>query len=634
MRRLSFRSWLRGIAAVTLLCLVAVPAAATPTRVAARAASSPGLLFPGPAQGIADVQTPPASSWVNGCNSQLNAEAGRVGGTTIKAGTAIQANTGCGHATLALHVSGHGRFQATFGVAADDTTGKPGIVHVLVSDHEGMIIRGMVVKVSAASGPHAFALDVTSGAEITLDFVGAPKTYLYGVALSGAAWTYRPAPGDAGALPAGATAVNLARAATTCNAHGVGDAGSVITVTAAGIPANRALTASACGTATLTELGAAGTLVLRYGIVDTAASIGLSVLHVRVLAADGHLLRKVIGVSAPGDGLRPLWVDLRGAGTVVLGVDGPSNNLVAITAVGILPGHLALYQNPTRLARAGDLINPASLISHCNVGVGGADTSVDQQVVFYGTYIVAEMGCGGTGLVLSPNAHGRFQALFGSPATASPGGRPTVRIVALDRSEHPVAQATIRASYGAPAVAVDISVEHASTLSFSFSGGTAILFAMHLTGAASYDRIYPAVEPPVTVLGGMAINPSLFTVRCNAALANADTMLVGDASLEGWAILGQECGEADLTLSSLGATHQIFSARIGIVAGEAPDSILKMQFLVLNSAGTVIRHTTQTARYGYGPQPVQISLAGGAVLQVVWTGANSPKAIIYAMTAR
>ena len=78
----------------------------------------------------------------------------------------------------------------------------------------------------------------------------------------------------------------------------------------------------------------------------------------------------------------------------------------------------------------------------------------------------------------------------------------------------------------------------------------------------------------------------------------------------------------------------MFSARIGIVAGEAPDALLKMQFLVLNSAGTVIRQTTQTARYGYGPQPVQISLAGGAVLQILWAGANSPKVIVYAMTAR
>ena len=631
MRHLSLRSSARGIVAVTLLCLMALPAAA-PTRVAARAATAPELLFPGPAHGIADMQTPPASSWVNGCNSHLNTDDGRVGGTTIKAGTAIEAGTECGHSTLALHVSGHGQFHATFGVAADDTTGKPGVVHVLVSDHDGLIIRGAVVKVSAASGPHTFSLDVTNGVEITLDFVAAPKTYLYGVSLSGAAWAYRAAPGDAGALPAGATAVNLAGVATTCNAHGVGDAGTVITVTAAGIPATKALTASGCGEATLIRPGAAGTLVLRYGIGDTAASVGLSVLHVRVLAADGHLLRKVIGVSAPGDGLRPLWVDLHGAGSVVLGVDGPSGNLVAITAVGVLPSQLALYQNPTRRALAGDLINPAALISHCNVGVGGEDTSVAQQVVFYGTFIVAEMGCGGTGLVLSPNAHGRFQALFGIPDTASPGSHPTVKVVALDRSEHPVAQATIHASYGAPAVAIDISVEHASTLSFSFSGGKAILYAMHLTSAASYDRIYPAVEPPVTGLGGLAINPSLFTVHCNAALADKDVMLVGDASLEAWALSGQECGEADLTLSSLGAARHMFSARIGIAAGEPPDSILKMQLLVLNSAGTVIRHTTETARYGYGPQPVQISLAGGAVLQIIWTGANSPKVVVYAMT--
>ena len=78
---------------------------------------------------------------------------------------------------------------------------------------------------------------MTPPIEITLDFLGAPKTYLYHVSLSGAAWAYRPVPGDASALPAGATTVNLAGVATTCNGHGVGDAGTVITVTAASIPA-------------------------------------------------------------------------------------------------------------------------------------------------------------------------------------------------------------------------------------------------------------------------------------------------------------------------------------------------------------------------------------------------------------
>lgn len=53
---------------------------------------------------------------------------------------------------------------------------------------------------------------------------------------------------------------------------------------------------------------------------------------------------------------------------------------------------------------------------------------------------------------------------------------------------------------------------------------------------------------------------------------------------------------------------------------------------VLNKAGRVIRHRDKPARYGYGPQPVQISPAGGAVLQIQWRS-SLDTSVVYAMTA-
>ena len=53
---------------------------------------------------------------------------------------------------------------------------------------------------------------------------------------------------------------------------------------------------------------------------------------------------------------------------------------------------------------------------------------------------------------------------------------------------------------------------------------------------------------------------------------------------------------------------------------------------MLNKAGRVIRHRDKPARYGYGPQSVQISLAGGAGLQIQWRS-SLDTSVVYAMTA-
>ena len=52
---------------------------------------------------------------------------------------------------------------------------------------------------------------------------------------------------------------------------------------------------------------------------------------------------------------------------------------------------------------------------------------------------------------------------------------------------------------------------------------------------------------------------------------------------------------------------------------------------VLNKTGRVVRHRDKPARYGYDPQPVQISLAGGAVLQIQWLS-SLDTSVVYAMT--
>ena len=186
--------------------------AATMRVTAARLPRAP-VGFPGPERGVPGSQTPRATDFVMHCNSSVNGDAGKVGGTTIPAGTAVLATTGCGTAVLILDAPGQGRFQATFGVSDDDTSGKPASVDVRVVGQDGNDLR--VSQFTASRGrPSRITVDVTRATAVLLRFLSEPKTFVFAPKLTGSARTLRPAVGNGGALPAGAIAVHMASATT------------------------------------------------------------------------------------------------------------------------------------------------------------------------------------------------------------------------------------------------------------------------------------------------------------------------------------------------------------------------------------------------------------------------------------
>src|SRR5262249_5453039 len=95
-----------------------------------------------------------------------------------------------------------------------------------------------------------------------------------------------------------------------------------------------------------------------------------------------------------------------------------------------------------------------------------------------------------------------------------------------------------------------------------------------------------------------------------------------------WALQGAGCGAATLNLATLRVRHRTFYTRVGLLLSERPDAHSTLRLNVLNQAGKVIRTRNLITRYGYGTQPISISLAGGSILQIVWLG----DAVVYAMT--
>ena len=551
-------------------------------------------------------------------------------------GTAVLGSSGCGVSNLIITSPGKGHFHAMLAVPDDDTTGQSATARFYAVTADGTRVGLADITTSRALGARPIDLDVSHATAIAIDFLSAPKTLLYGMKLSGAAWVLRtPAMSGAGTA-VGATPVNLATATLSCNAYAIT---SPLSVTDVSIPASGGEELTGCGQMTLAT-PAKGTLALRFGTEDHSIAGSTTTLSVRVLDAHGLLLRKVFGVTALGTGLYPLWVDLSGASTVTLGDVSNTDGKLVVTGLGILPRALPPYTFANRMivgnsSPAGVVVNPAAFVSKCNTYVGTSDTTVAHVPVFADTYLVASSGCGTTGLILGPQAQGRFHALFGVPDTLAAGPQPTVKVVVQDRTNHPLFVRTYTAQYGHAGIPVDFSVTHASVVSFAFTGPQAVLYDLHLIGHVSaYDVTYPASEPLVLTRGGVAIKPSDFTVMCNASVATSDQALVQATSLEQWALVGAACGTATLTLTGTTYPRHLFRARIGIGAGEPPTTIVNVEFNVLNQAGTIIRHTTWPVRYGYGPllNP-SVSLAGGVALQIVWNAANTAPVVVYGMTA-
>ena len=621
---------------VGLLCLVALPSAALPGRVGASTAPT---LFPGPSTGLGTMTHPTGTTLVYTCNSQSSEQLYHVAGAPVITGTAIEAVGTCGEATLMLNHPSSGRLTARFAVADEDATGKAATVRISVIRRDGYPISFEDVTTSRALGARAIDVGVADAVAIVFDFTTAPMTLVYNMSLSGTARALTPAPGTGSQLPAGATPITMATAHYSCNAAAA--ATDPLTVTQVGLTPGTTATGTGCGQITIglhPETG--GTLVLRYGALDTSTAGDREKLSVRVLDATGTLLHKAIGIAFVGGGLRPLWVDLRGGSTIVMTVDGGTAVRLAVTAVSIMPGQLPAYTYPDRILSSPSgktySVDADAFVSQCNAVVGTTDTTVLHLPIFAGTYIAAAGGCGTTGLILGPNAHGTFTAFLGVPDDAPSGAPPTVKIVVQDRTNHPLLVRTYRASYGAAGTPISIDITHASTLSFAFTGPSAVLYNVQITGRATViDQVYPSTTPPVIFAGGNAVHPSAFHLDCNANITKDDRLLVHESTLETWALSGTECGSASLKLSGLHVPHAVFATRMGIEAGDPPTTIVKIELNVLDSHGASIRHSTWSLRYGYGPIDASITLKGGATVQILWLTGNTDSAVdLYGMTLK
>jgi len=632
----------RPLRFLACLCLTSVtasaPLVASPAaRAATSACASPSpIIFPGPSRGVPGTRTPRPVDFHLHCNAGINSDGPvQIAGTTVATGTAIGDGAGCGQMVLLLDVPGPGRFEATYGVSDADTSGKPAGVRIHVLDGQGFNLS--VTTVTAAHGAAVpIAVDVARAVALEIDSFGATTGYLYNVGLGGTARVLAPAAGSGNVLPAGATPVNMAGAAYGCNGSAVTQP---VTVTAVGVPAAGAATLIQCGQFALTiPANTHGTLVLRYGM-DDGATRGAMLLSLRALDAGGRLLRKAVGVAAIGGGLRPLWINLGNVRTIQVTDDNIStigSNSVDVTGVGILPHPAPPYVPQNRTISGGApngavVVDPLAFAVQCNSNVGGSDVTVAHETVLRGTFL-NNNECGTASLFFCcTNARGTFHALFGLYDDDTATARATVRLVVKDKDDHVLRRQTLTVTYGTPR-ALDVDVKLASVIYFSFSGDASALYDLRLTGIATVSQyILPPSAPPVEVPNGVAVDPQDLAVQCNMHVASEDVRLIGATTLEGWALDPiDDCGEADLNLRTSRYPRHAFYARVGIKLGEAPTTSVMVTFNALNAAGKVIRSAAINARYGYGTQPVRLSLAGAATVQIK---ASAGGAIVYALTA-
>ncbi len=101
------------------------------------------------------------------------------------------------------------------------------------------------------------------------------------------------------------------------------------------------------------------------------------------------------------------------------------------------------------------------------------------------------------------------------------------------------------------------------------------------------------------------------------------------AALEQWALDGQDCGAASLNVRSIKGPHAVFAGRYALPAAEQRYKIGRVMVRVVGPDGKVLRRQTLTAREGYGPVPLTVSLAGAARLDLFWP---DRRVIVFAMT--
>lgn len=614
------------------------------------AASLAAPVFPGPARGVPATQAPLPTDFVLHGVVGITDAVQHASGVTVFAGAALRFQAE-GQAVLYLDVVSGGTFTAFFAIPDTETTAEPGMMRVRVIGADGFILRGAQALATRGARARPISISVANGVAVVLDYLDYPPTHptyglIYNARLTGSARARRAASAPGNTLPSGALPLNLAEA----NHNGITAIPTEpVSVTLVGLPQGNVVTASYAGTFTIgLPPGTSGTLVLRYGATDTSMGGLRSRLSVTVLDADGHLLRKAIGEAFAGGGLRPLWVDLRGGSTVTFLAGDEAAVTVAITAVGIVPGHLTpTYRNPSRVLYGGIpggvALDSSAFVAHCGSGADATDIIVAHTIIMGHTSLTSRGSCGSIRLVLSVAGPATFHTLFAVPDNASGSAQPSLMVVATASDNTPLFQRTYRAPFSTPGIPIDVNlhktvgrtIKNVSVLSFIFTNDTdSVLYDARLTGnATAYSEVAAPVEPPV--LGnGVAINPRAFIETDMCALTNKDMLLLHEVALPEWALnLTPNCDSASLGLPSLPYPHHRFAARLGIDASENPDTIVKIHYDVLNGAGKSLRHSTLSVRYGYGPINAGIDLTGGVQLRISYEGGTFAKVIVYAMTA-
>lgn len=609
-----------------LLSQTAPVAASTAHRVLAAS-----VVFPGPAHGVPGNQAPVSADYKMHCNAEANTEGGMVGGATVMTGTAVQAVEGCGAAVLPMIVTGGGHYHATFGVSDDDTTGKSAEVRVYTIDRDGFPLS--VTRVLATHGaPAPIDVDLTGAVAVQFSFLSQPKTFVYNASLTGSARTVAPVSGSGSTIPSGATPLDMASAAYGCNAN---KPSSTVTLTSTlvGLSSASSAQGTGCGTILFTlPASARGTMVLRYG-ADDISTLGVATVSIRALNAAGLLLRKSTGTVSVGTGLQALWVDLANTRTVQVTFDGGTDVRTDVTAVAIIPGHIAPYVTRDRVIRgtsAGAVVNPAAFANSCNSGIGTDDLMVAHHLVLAGSSL-STYGCGAASLFFccTGAVSGTFRAIFGVNDSASASGKAQATITVKDKDNHILSKKTVSVAYGSTAL-LSVNVSKASVVSFAFDGTSGVLYDMRLIGQKVIaQQLYASSTPPVAVPRGVAVNPHDLAVHCNAEVITTDQRVVGATALEGWALSGNGCGEADLTLKGTPYPRHNFYARVGIPLNDTPAMVTVVTFNLLSTSGKIVRSAKIDTRYGYGTQQVHLNLAGGATVQILWNNDS----IVYGMTA-
>ena len=623
---LSDRRLAAGILAAMLLALLP---RATPAQ--AVRSSAPLPVFQGPTRGVAATQTPLGTDFSTLNASQANAVAGHAAGATIPVGAAVHSTGSGGEALLYLSAPGAGHFKASFAIADDDPSGlKLSTVRLLVLGRAGFTIH--FLDVSAKKGVvMPIDIEVSGGIALAIDFLTTAQSYIYTMSLTGTAKVLRPVPLTGGGMVAGATPLAASAIIYSCSANAAPATQSVSRVT---IPFLGTYNLLPCGMLTVKLLpGATGTLVVRYGTNDLWNYTSVpAALAMRVLDGSGHLLRKAVGLTYSGSGLQSLWADVKGGNTVTLALVGPGPTVqVVLTGLSLINRSFVPHPNPNHEefgspSGSSEAIAPDALVTRCNAGVGNSDITVNQLVVIRDTYLIGT-GCGVAELIMT-DAHGAFHARLGVNDADITGQAASVSLAVLDQNSHPLFHAVARASRGRPGVPVSLKLDGGSILQIQFTGPV-VLYDLTLTGHATvYNRVFASSEPPVTIPGGVAIDPRGFMLACTVQVTTSDTLLIHEAALEQWSLNGSGCGSATLDLRKLPYAHHFFGARFGIAAVNQTEGIAHLHVAVLDAGGKAVDHVF-TARSGYGPQPLRVGLAGGVTLRLTWSDAVI---VVFAMT--